>query len=157
MSNYISEFNFELTSPIQYGAGGDMAEGTSLTVYAPNNPVSKYCAFIEAQYNKAVIDFQIKFAHLATEDTRKQAEEKATELSEQDQQDTILMMLFSSSDMDKCMVAFQELLTYSFGKYASCRVDGIQQLTRPLYDQLSYRDTKQLMGKYIVNFINSSR
>jgi hypothetical protein len=157
-SKHISEFVFELSKPIEYASGGDVAEGTSLTVYAPNNQVGKYCALIESQYNRALMDFQMKFSHLNNDENRDKAKEAASELSEDDQQDTILMMLFSSAEIDKCMVAFQELITFQHGgKYASCRVDGIQHLTKPLYEQLSYRDTKALMGKYIVNFINTSR
>lgn len=159
-NKYISEFSYELSTPIPYGSGGDMAEGSSLSCYAPTNQIAKYCAILEQQYNKALMDFQIKFASFAKDDddTKNKAKEAAAEATEEEQQDTILMMLFSSAEMDKCMVAFQEIITFQHGgKYASCRIDGVQQLTKPLYDLLSYRDTKQLMGKYIVNFINSSR
>lgn len=157
MADFIDKFEHELKQPIKYSTGGEHVEAKKLVVFAPTNRISQYVALIEQQFSKAVIDFQVKFASVATEDVKEKAVASKDTISDKDQLDTIITLLMSSAEVDKCFIALQKILTSQYGGKSMCLVDGIEHLTNPIYEELGYKDTKEVLAKYIENFISSSQ
>jgi len=152
MDKYQVEFTHELKFPLTYALNGESVEAKNITVKAPNNLVSSLVSIIESEMNRAVFEVSLK---VNKADAPKE-DEKTENETEENKINSVYMMLSAYGDMNKCLVAFKSIMTFERGGKATALVDGLTKMTSPIYDDLSLPDTKELLIKYILNFLNTS-
>lgn len=154
---YIDKFNYTLVQPFTYASNGEMKTAGSLTIYAPNNKVGQWASNIEGEFKRSTLDFQMKLSEKLSETIKEEsANKRVEEVSDEDKMDTMMLMLFNSGNVDKCMMSLEKILTYKSGSNAMCLVDDVEPMTSPLFQEISYLDSKNIMAKYVENFLSTS-
>ena len=151
MSEFVTDFRYDLKQPFSYSCGGDQKEATHLIIYAPTNKVMQYISVIEKEYNKALFELQEKMG-----DKLEESREKSTVTQDTDSSEMTSMLVSAFGDLMNCYNALKKILGYKQGQNGMCYIDGVEPMTEALVESMGVADTKLLLGKYIENFISTS-
>lgn len=161
----IKEFTYTLKTPFEYHNSGELTEAQTLTIKAPTNKVIDHVALIEQEVSKSEFNLITNLKSIYGEDKFEKLSKDATESvkekkeeSEKVTADAILSQMFSNNaDMKKCFFALKEILSSGNKEKPVCKVDDTEKFTKPMWEEMTFEDTKELLGEYIVNFITASR
>ena len=134
---------YDLKDPITFTRGGESEEGKTLEITAPLNDVWKHTSKLDSEVNKAFMSFQSSFKSPNT--TQDKAESK-----ESSGDDIAQMISMGGANMDVCFPALCAILE------KTCKIEGTTAFTSGMFNKMSYRDTRSLMGSYIKFFLVSS-
>lgn len=142
MTEYKSEFTFELNLPLTYQEGGDAnATANQIILKAPSNRQRRECAELKQGFMRAIKGMANDRGEVEEVNNDKKNNINAIE---------ILSILMMSKDVD--FIDYQE----SFRKLLLNDVAWItekQKLTSHMYDALSHDDTDRMLGEYLSNFL----
>jgi hypothetical protein len=147
MSELLKEFNFNLTTPIQYHAkdGSALLDGTFLTVKAPSNKQLKDVMRLRQAVAKAAIE-QANKSHGDKKDM------PSEEVSDESKASGILMLLLSSTDsLDILLDCFRRILVSG-----CCKLNDEVTFSDALFEQMYEEDFSSLFGRYLHNFFMRS-
>lgn len=138
----IKEFDYPLTTGIDYAKGGEQVEGVFIKLIPPSSKQLTHCAMLKQSFIRAITE-QAKDA------AESDKSESDVEISGQD----IIYLLYGSAsvDMGKILLSAIELF-----KSGVALIDGEVKLTKPLLDEMSNDDLEGMLGEYLANFILKS-
>lgn len=142
MSEFTSEFHFNLESPIDYHKGAQIEKAHELTLKAPSNKQRHQSAKLKQGFFRALKGMADNRGEITDVVDEKQSVITGSEV--------ISIIMMSDVDLSEYQDNFRELLLNG-----ACFVGDIK-LTSPMYDLLSDSDTERLMGEYVANFLLAS-
>jgi len=145
MTDYKSEFVFQLSNPLEYHEKGQIEFANELTLKAPSNRQRHQSAKLKQGFFRAIKSMADNTGRVETNADK--SGEKEEELTGES---VIEIIMMSSVDLVDYQESFRELILNDV-----CYAKE-QKLTAPMYDKLSDNDTEKLMGEYIANFLLSS-
>ncbi len=150
----VFEIQHTLKAPFEYALDGSMVKASYLVINAPNNKVIHCTSILEQVFSDALFSIKKNFADDI--ESAKGSDRPVEEESEESTRSSILMMLSQAKDYSKCFIALKEILTFEHGSKAMCYIDGLTKMTKPLFDEMSIVDTREVLAAYIQNFLNTS-
>jgi hypothetical protein len=156
------EIKYKLKVPFKYSVGGSQKDAKELVIKAPSNEIDDEIIKIEEYLGKidnkmqelifSKIDIsQIKEVQKQFEVEKVKQETQNKEMPEEERIKQIVSSLRTVEGFKDCLSAFCKILE------KTCKVDGLEPFTDYMYKQLNPKETKYLLGKYIVNFIGASQ
>ena len=143
-----SEFEFTLNSPIKYQSQGDHHhDGRLLVLKAPSNKVRANRAKLKQAFMASVSEGEQKVSDAAEN-------QKDTVIADDEMPDYILMMLYASKSINMAEVLDEFMNLLTIGK--CCKVEGAEDLTKSMFEEMDADDTDRLLGEYMANFIIAS-
>ena len=140
------EFDFVLTEPVDYHAGGESRQGKLLVLRAPSNKVRQ-------QRTKLKQWFMQSLAELQTGNTTTDGA-KDGGISEQEFAEYVVHLLYSSKTVSMVNILDEfKALVCSPG---ICKVENEVDMTSAIFDKLDSDDTDRMVGEYLANFILAS-
>lgn len=151
MAKIVTEFEYDLSNPISYHKGGDLAKGKKLLLKAPSNAHRFHLIKLKQGFLKSMLGISQQFSKKSSGKSQAQAEDSADAALNHK---TILTFLLASDiDFYEYLECFKNLLC---SEPSLCFIDGSVPLNAHTFDQLSEEDSELLLGKYIENFTLSS-
>ena len=147
----MTEFTHTLISPFEYAREGQKVQAELLTVYAPSNKILPFTSVLEQEYSRSLISLAQKMRGMENQNDAEVNEDGSDTSANQ-----VVLLLGSDGDLQKCYHAFKEILISGNNEKPSCRVDNVQKMTTPIFESMSPKDTKIILGKYIINFLGFS-
>lgn len=139
----LSEFNFELSTPVKYDKSGEKIDGTFITLFAPSYKQMDKCVPLKQAFYRAMSDI--------SDGGEEQSE--STESTEELKPSSLIAIMYQSSvDMVKILIHGVEL----FNSPDIAKIDGDVKLTKPIIESMSQDDLELMLGSYMVNFILAS-
>ena len=132
---------YKLKDNFKYPRGGEFPFAEMLAIKAPNNKVLREVNLIEKQVMKSLQSF-------SDQQESSQSESKDSENITGDQ--VVMGLLASEADTYKCYEALRSILVTP----GMCKIDGEINLTNNMYQDISYKDIKCILGEYIVSFFD---
>jgi ribosomal protein L3 len=156
----VKSISHNLKFPVSVSVDGDIIEAQSVEIFAPNNKVYKEVNIIDVEFNKSRSNAIQKSMDMVKDMSESKIEQlKKMQSSEKEKtpepSEIISEMIQNGADMNKCFDALKEILTKQTTK-ASCLIDTVP-MKKEHFDELSVIDTKEILGKYIINFLGISR
>lgn len=173
-----SEIVYMLKGTFKYHHQGEEREAKNLIVRAPSNKVAFQVSQIEEELNGARKNILDKFADKVSQieeelngarknildkfaDTNEKKEiaiQTSKKIDSGDKPENILVfMKMFGADMQKIINAFRDILTSGNTENPVCAIDGVEKMTVPIYENMTYKDTQCLLEMYIANFIDTSQ
>ncbi len=143
------EFTHNFIKPFKYAKGGDEAEAGCITVHAPTNRLLKQVSIIEKEYRKSELKLVEAFKNVIGDSGFQKIIEGKQETQEITPDAAISSMMSGGAKMDDCYGALKIILSGAL-------VDDDTKMTATMFDDMRPCDTKEIMGKYIVNFLLTS-
>lgn len=137
----VKEFDFPLTTSIEYSHEGQQKEAEFIRLTAPTSRNSDECAFLKQAFWRS-----------ADRETSggKVDDDKEVDIKGQD----VLIMMAMSEKVDLREVVQVAKHLFTKGKVAT--LDGEVPLTKPRIDEMSEDDVEAMLGEYLVNFTLAS-
>lgn len=132
-----------LKNPIKYAHKGEKCEGDTITVEAPNNSVRNYVAKIDTELHKALL--KISERNFDSSESSQSSEEEI------DGAKILGLMKGMDADLVGCIDALENILS------KQAKIDGKENITKPIFNKLSYKDIDGLLGTYIKFFLFTSQ
>ena len=148
---HLTEFTHTLLSQFEYAREGQRVQAETLTVYAPSNKILPFTSVLEQEYSRSMISLAHKMRGMENQNEAEVKEDGSDESANQ-----VVLLLGADGDLQKCYEALRHILISGNTDKPACRVDNVQKLTMPIYDGMSPKDTKIILGKYIINFLGFS-
>ncbi|MEE9222966.1 MAG: hypothetical protein V3V40_05875 [Nitrosomonadaceae bacterium] len=151
-----TEFQFELTKPIKYDAGGEKVEGAFITLAHPSYKQMDKCVPLKQAFYRAAADIDADTEAVAAAVATAAAAAAATGATPEDTDITPegLISLFYQSDEDMVKIILYGVELFKSPGIAL--IDGSTSMTHPMIEQLSQDDLENMLGQYMVNFILAS-
>jgi hypothetical protein len=133
-----TEFEFNLTSPVEYHKGGDSIPCHILVLHAPSYKNRKYTTKLKQSFMRAIKDMQKTNEPVA-------AQEQSNDI---DGVGVAGLLLMSDVDLNECYEDFKMILLHG-GAF----VEPDIPMTDLHFNQLMDDDLELLLGEYIANFL----
>ena len=131
------EITHELTTPFEYHGNGENKTASVIILSAPSNKQRKHAAKLKQYFFQAINSLQGA--------DKAEAEENAKDPKGSD---IVALLMMSDVDANDIHEAFKGIIT------GGCAmVEGATSLTDSLYEKLSFEDTEEMLGDYLVNFL----
>jgi len=143
MSEFKSEFVYNVETPFDYHKGGQVEKARELILKAPSNRQRRESAKLKQGFFRALKSMADNKGDVDAGD------QKGDGAISGDEVVSIIMM--SNVDLVDYQESFRDILIND-----SCFVGDIK-LTSPMYDSMSDADTEKLMGEYIATFLLASQ
>lgn len=141
-----TEFNFELTKPIKYHAGGEEVEGAFITLTAPAYKQMDKCVPLKQAFYRAA-------AAIADDSEETVSETNASPDDSVMTPEGLLSLFYQSNeDMVKIILYGVEL----FKSPGIAKMEGSVNITHKMIEEMSQDDLERMLGQYMVNFILAS-
>jgi len=141
---YKTEIIFNLSTPIEYHAKGNLEQSYELVLKAPSNRVGRQCNQLKQGFMRALKSLADGSGEVKTETDANGKEIKADEI--------IQVLQMSSIDYADYVDTFKSLITNKMAEV----VDGVF-LTIPMFENLSIDDTDKMLGEYLESFLLTSQ
>ena len=112
-------------------------------------PTSRQCfslGIIDKEYNKALFEL----SKLAKDNNQTQQDSAKSEDDSEKAKTIIQVMELGGSDFGKCVDAMVECLS------GTAKYNGEIKVNKTLLGDMPYKQSKQLLGEFVANFISSS-
>jgi len=158
---YKASFNYELKMPVKVASKGMEIDAVSIEIFAPTNQVMTDVGVLDFEFNRAkkgAIKESTEMIKGLSKETLDNLKVKEVEVKEEEatpQQITREMSMYGS-DMNRCFLALKNILTAGNKERPVCLID-CEKMTSPIFDSLGFEDTKLILGKYIISFLDISR
>ncbi len=141
-----TEFQFELTKPIKYHAGGEEVEGAFITLTAPAYKQMDKCVPLKQAFYRAAAGI--------ADDSEETVSETNASADDPAMTSEGLMSLFYQSDENMLQIILYGVELFKSRGIA--QLDGSVSMTQPIIEQMSQDDLERMLGQYMVNFILAS-
>jgi len=155
------QFTYTLLDPISLAADGKDIKATKVVVKSPRPKDKLNAMALESIFTQSAI----KASSLAnrspsnTNDSQNNAPKESKEDENQDEAAEgymqLVLMGAEKKDISEMLFLFGELICEGNRETPQGTIDG-QKFTKPLYDELSMADTKNLLGRYFYHFLSST-
>ncbi len=140
----VTEFQYRLLNPLPYSSGGDIIDGTFITLSAPSSRNSKECAKLKQAFFRSI-------------DQNAEVDEDAKEAAAESEHtgEGVMIMLAMSKDVELDDVMDTARRLFTSGNNIAM-VEGEGKLTSPLVDKMTMDDFEKMTGEYMLRFILAS-
>lgn len=140
---------FELTSPIHYTEGSKLVECNHIELLPPTGKVGHIAAAIEGLIQSSLIKMADSLDEATIADAKEKAAQakKGDEVAEVDGDAMMSTIAASGADVSKVVMHAREL----FREVAL--MGGEKPMTVPRLDEMSWKDSRRMIGVYIANFV----
>lgn len=154
---------YELKEAVKVDLKGKHIDAFSVEIFAPRNQVYRDVNILKHYYIKAqkaaeksATDMFKSLSVEQFESMQKNAtEQKEAKVEPADAFD-VLAAGISKDELDLCMKALCDILTAGRSDNPQCLVDEAK-MTKPIFQELSYNDTCNILGLYIISFLDIRR
>ncbi|MCK5292964.1 MAG: hypothetical protein KAR39_13220 [Thermoplasmata archaeon] len=130
------DFAYDLKTPIDYHSGSENKEAVSVILSAPSNKQRRAAARLKQFFFQAIND-------LKTDDQQASDDSKKPKGSE-----IVALLMMSNIDANDVHDAFKDIAI------SGCAMlDGAVSMNDSLYEKMSFEDTEEMLGEYLVNFL----
>lgn len=154
---------YNLKETVKIASKGKEVEAFSLEIYAPRNQVFSDVNIIKHYFIKAQKTAEKNatemFKFLSKEQfesMQKNAGEQKVEAVDPADVFDVLAGGISKEELDMCIMALRDILSGGNLTNPMCLVDNTK-MTKPIFDDLSYNDTCNILGLYITSFLDTHR
>lgn len=134
------DFTHTLATPVPYQSGGENKDAKVIILSAPSNKQRRSAARLKQFFFQAIGSLDNNSEAAQAKDAAKSEKPKGS--------DIVSLLNMSEVDCDEVHEAFMKLMT------GGCAlVDGEEPMTSIVYDNLSFADTEEMLGDYLVNFL----
>lgn len=161
--DYKKSFDYTLIEPVEIDSNGKAVMAHSVEVFAPTNQVMREVNVLDVEFQKArntaIKATQEVLVGLDSEQLkafREVSESNEAEAKSQDPLELVNEMIANGADIDRCFMSLQDILTAGNKVRPMCLID-VEKMTKPLFEKLGMRDTKKILGTYILDFLDSSQ
>lgn len=139
-----TEFQYRLLTSLPYSSGGEIVDGTFITLSAPSSRNSKECAKLKQAFFRSI-------------DQSAEVNENAKEPSAESENtgEGVMIMLAMSKDVELDDVMDTARRMFTSGNNIAM-VEGEAKLTSPLIDKMTMDDFERMTGEYMLRFILAS-
>ena len=149
------EFTYEFKKPFQIAMKGDMVNATKITVRAPVGRVGNWVRILGQQISSAEMSAVEKLKDFI--DTTKREKTEVKEETPEEMTSRIVQALNAgNADMELCMDALKNILSYGGTQDAQAYVNDTEPMTKAIFDDMSPLDQELLLASYIGNFTTPS-
>ena len=152
MKKYKEEFSHELIMSVEYAHGGATAKAKILFVKAPCNAQLESLAELEQANNEALINVSVKLRDVIK--GHEAQESKSDKITDGDAEQHIFLLSGNGFKIKDGLANLKAILAH---QHNPALMDGKEPMTELLFEQLSPVDTRILLGKYLLNFLNFSQ
>lgn len=142
----ITQIQYLLDTPVKYAKDGKMEEGIDLIIKAPSPKNLFDVTIIEQQFYQAMLKANESFAGLAEKAKNVQKDEKTVS----DGSGVFMILLTGNANIETCFNSLERILLAG-----GCSVEG-ERVTKIMWDEISIKDKKNILGLYVENFILGS-
>ena len=143
-STFKKEFNFTLSTSIQYANKGEMVEASFISLKAPNSKLLNITSDLKQAFFRAFPK--------SSESQPSTEEKKKDDLELSGDMVMTMISMSESVELKSVLLLAKELFT----QRGVALVDGEVQLTKPLIEEMDVDDFQDMVGEYLVNFILAS-
>ena len=149
-------FTYNLDVPIKYG---DTKEGSSkeskvLTIYEPRPANLREITRLDQEFMAAQAEALKKLDTSGNSSEAPKAEKEESDIDKAKQ--ILLLMNIGKADLMACYDSLRAILCSGAREKPVCTI-GSEKLTSFLWDEISIKDKKNILGLYYVNFIVPSQ
>jgi hypothetical protein len=150
-----NSFEYSLISPFKYDTPTEAQLTTSKLMFmAPSNNQIMQCSKLKQLYNKALLDFQLKIVSATAGKEIKQQDESENEEQDNPAESIVSVFYSSGADMGEVFQVFKDLIC----DRRICFLDGgKEELSKSLFDKLSFEDSERCLGEYLHHFLLTSQ
>jgi hypothetical protein len=156
-NKYRVDFVHDFIVPVEYACGGQMCKAIAIQVMSPMNSQLAELSVLEQEHNKALLKVGQNIiagkqggATPPVAAAQPQSDNTPNEVVE-----TYIQLLSANGfDMAKGYETIQSLL---LADKNPAMIDGKEKITQLLFDSMTPTDTRLILGKYLLNFLTSSR
>jgi len=147
------KFEYTLASPISVSVGKDQDECSNVVVHCPKNSDSRWQLEFEHYVTKAAMGTAKLFP---VPDEDKDKKKKIKEETEEEKEKSWRLIIMSCSDPKdfRCMVNLLADLMCSGNREKPQATIGGTKFTKPIFDELSAEDIKNILGRYVYHFLS---
>ena len=145
------EFTYNLKVPFEVGDKGNMVFAETITIKAPTSRINCYTSVLDSEFSRAIL----KLAETSkTEKKSKNSDSQELFDSDDDKSINELMIIGAAyGDINKAYDAFKKILLEKTPVAPIATINGDIKITRSLVDDIADIDFKQLVGRYLLNFL----
>jgi len=136
----MEKFEHEFKDHLEIAAKGEKLKAETFHLPAPSNYVIGHVTVLDQEFSKAML--KIAEQEGAGAEEKENADVAASEI--------ILMMSAGGSNLSACYSAMEKIIIKQ-GK-----INSEYPVNKVIFDKMSYRDTKEILGGYIKDFLYSS-
>lgn len=157
-----TKFVYEFCDEVKYFKDGKESVAQTLTVFAPNNKVLNETTIIENELNRSQMKaLEIMRNSFGSEQYDKMVKDKPEEKNKDKQIQTpdqiIITMSTGGADLMRCYNALKHILCLKVDGKTFCVLDDTEKMTSNIFDDMTPKDTKIILGKYILTFLIASQ
>ena len=156
---YLKSFDYELKQPVNIDVQGKAVDVYSLKIFAPNNQVWTDVNKLDVEFSKArrgaMKESSESLRHLSPAQLKSisKRDDKEEKKEEPKPFEVIQDMITFGSDMNTCYMALKDILSAGNIEKPMCLIDN-EKMTATIFNMLSNMDTKEILGRYILNFLD---
>jgi len=141
MTEYKTEIEFNLSSPVKYHAGGKIEESYTLILKAPSNRVGRQCNQLKQGFMRALKGLADSSGDVKVHNGDAKKQEITAE-------EIIEVLQMSEIDYSDYVETFKSLLTNKMAMVSNdIALNGV------MFDELSIDDTDKMLGEYLESFL----
>lgn len=143
------EFKFDLSQPLTYGHGGELATSSFVILTAPTSRERKECAYLKQAFFVAINENRSGMDEEKVERARERLKQEQKKDEELLSGEEVMMMIASSTKVkfDEFLEVGRRLLQSGVAK-----IGGEEKLTGALIDKMDMDDFEKLVGDYLAFF-----
>lgn len=149
---YETSFKHSLIVPFEYHDKGGKIQAQEVTVFAPSNKIIPYTAIIEQEYAKGMISIT-QFNKGDRQEEQKAQQNETQKENTIEEIELFMTMIASGADMPKMYHTFRKILVSGTDDKPTCLIDNQQKMTEIMFESMSPKDTRILLGIYIKSFL----
>lgn len=140
------EINFALTRKIPYAFEGETVDGGFIRLIAPSHKQLIHCTELKQAFMRSMSEMDQKYSPSEIEDMKRTLGESGSKMDAAG----IISTLYMSKTVDMVKVLLNAVELFKSGV---AKLDGVQELNKPLVDLMLQEDLERMTGEYMVNFI----
>ncbi len=157
----IKSIQHNLKFPVSVSVNGDVIEAQSIEIFAPTNKFFKYTNIMDTEFNisksNAMKNLMGMISPEKLEELQKVDRKNVKNTEEEYTPNSLIAeMLQNGANIEKCFDALKTILTSNTVDKTMCLIDTVK-MKPDHFDELSVIDTKEILGKYMINFLGISR
>lgn len=152
MKKYKENFSHTLVAPVEYATGGATAKAARLFVKAPANAQLTELSMLEEANNAALFNVAVRMKDAVKGEAKPPVPQ--AEITDEEAEQHVFLL---SSNGFKLAAGFAGLKGILTNPRNPALMDGKEPITDMLFEQLAPVDTRILLGKYLLNFLNFSQ
>lgn len=160
MSELKKEFTHKLIVPFEYIEKGNNVMAETITMKAPSNSVWQYVICLDEAHSKAQRGNIELFGGIEKiqklQESQKNVDVKEEKESDESMALAIVSNIMAVGESAKCFEALSKILASGNLENPNATLNNSEKMNKDLFNKLSHNDTKIILGKYILYFLEYS-